>query len=464
MNLKTKLSLLFALLSVAVISAFGAVYYIIFSERIEGRIDNSLDNVINESISFVNKESIIEKGSKASGIKKLRENAARYMIYSPDYYHIMIFTDKGDLLWSLQGNINDSFIQPEQELRTGAFDGDLNGNEVRMKVKRNNGLFYAAAFDLNKLEKETSVISHYLLLALPAIFIIVFAGGYFIISVSLNPLNNLIRSLKNFDATRLSHRISTGASEDEFYRLADKINSMLDKIERSFARVQRFSSDASHEMKTPLTILRGELEIALHGDKSPEEYQEIIINALDEVIRLSRMVEALLELSRAERGEAPMNFEWRDMTRLVRDITDDVVILAMDKNITVRQDIEDEVYMEFDQARMHQAILNVVDNAIKYSYENGNLDIVLQAEEDNVKLIVSDDGKGIPDDQLPYIFDRFYRADSSMPDSDIKGTGLGLSIVKWIIDSHNGMIGVKSKESGGTRFTITIPRRQNGSK
>ena len=296
MNLKTKLSLLFALLSVAVISAFGAVYYIVFSGRIEDRIDNSLNNILNESLSLVQKNNILENGGDAPGLKKLQQNAMRYMVYSPDHYLIMIFTDDGELLWSSQDYIGDAGIPTERIIKTGTFDAQINGHEFRMNVARSNDLIHAAAFDLDKLEAETSVISQYLLLALPFIFVIVFAGGYFIISVSLNPLKNLIRSLKKFDATRLSHRISTGAAEDEFYILADKINSMLDKIERSFARVQRFSSDASHEMKTPLTILRGELEIALHGDKSPEEYQEIIINALDEVIRLSRMVEALLEL------------------------------------------------------------------------------------------------------------------------------------------------------------------------
>jgi signal transduction histidine kinase len=235
---------------------------------------------------------------------------------------------------------------------------------------------------------------------------------------------------------------------------------MIERLEESFNQIRRFTSDASHELKTPLTILRGEIEIALQTQKKPEQYQIILASALEEAERLSNVVETLLELSRADAGQVKMTFQEQNIAKLIMDISEDAEILAEQKNIWVEKRIPQTVTATFDSARLHQAILNIVDNAIKYTNENGKISIELTEDEKYAILKVSDTGIGIPKNQLPYIFDRFYRVDKARS-QETRGTGLGLSIVKWIIDVHKGKIDIKSQLHYGTSFTIKIPKKKN---
>lgn len=262
--------------------------------------------------------------------------------------------------------------------------------------------------------------------------------------------------IDSIHATTLNTKLTEKFSTTELRILAMKINEMIDRLDKSFSRMRHFASIVSHELRTPLTIIRGELEIALHSQKNQEEYQVIIASSLDEVIRLNNVVNSLLDLSRAEEGRLNLNLNRESISKLVEDITEDAVILAESKEITVESGIEPGIFAVCDIARLHQALLNIVDNAIKYTSPHGRMSINLLRTGNDIEVVISDSGYGIPKEAIPNIFDRFFRLNSGKT-KDIQGSGLGLSIVKWIVDAHNGRIEVNSEEKKGTEFRVIIP-------
>jgi signal transduction histidine kinase len=202
--------------------------------------------------------------------------------------------------------------------------------------------------------------------------------------------------------------------------------------------------------------LQGELEIALHSRRTPEEYEEILISALEEVGRLSNIVESILELSRAETGQIPLNLKLENISKIAEEVAQDISIIAEQKNITITKSIEPDIIVPIDPPRIHQVLLNLLDNATKYTPKGGNIKLVVQKNTDFVEMVVEDNGIGIPKDELEHIFDRMYRA-SKTETNGIKGFGLGLSIVKWIVEAHHGEIEVESEVNKFTRFTIKLP-------
>jgi signal transduction histidine kinase len=264
---------------------------------------------------------------------------------------------------------------------------------------------------------------------------------HFVDNINANTLN--IKLIENFSSTEL--RI-----------LAKKINDMIDRLDLTFSRMRHFASIVSHELKTPLTIIRGELEIALHSKKEIEDYQVILASSLDEVLRLNNVVNALLDLSRAEEGRINMNLNRENISKLIEDIVEDAIILAESKNIQIESQIESNIFIVCDVARLHQAFLNLVDNAIKYTPLNGRLIINLKKNNSDLEISVSDTGHGIPQEAIPNIFDRFYRLNSGET-KGVQGSGLGLSIVKWIVDAHKGRIDVSSIENQGSEFRVILP-------
>ncbi len=300
-------------------------------------------------------------------------------------------------------------------------------------------------------------VALYFILPMTLMFAIYLAVSAFTIRNYKTKLRKINEFIDTINSDNLGVKITENFHKTELRNIAFRLNDMIDRIDRSFSHLRQFTSTVSHELKTPLTIIRGELEIALHSRKTEEEYQAIIASSLDEVLRLNNVVMALLDLSRADTGKFTMNVNRENISKLLEDIAEDAVILAESKEITVTSKIEKDVFARCDIARLHQAFLNIVDNAIKYSPDKGRIDIELKSIDKFVEVSFADSGYGIPQDAIPNIFDRFYRINDSSPGHSVQGSGLGLSIVKWIVDSHNGKIVVNSIEKQGTKFTILLP-------
>lgn len=306
--------------------------------------------------------------------------------------------------------------------------------------------------------KSGSVFSLESLVFLVSISVLIYFG-YILIAVLLQPLEQITNALDEINANNLSTRIELENESKDVIQLVTSINTMIQRIENSFKQIQQFTSDASHELRTPLAILMGELEIGLHTSKSKQDFQEVILSALDEVIRLSKVVSSLLELSKAESGKLLLQFENTNISDLLLDLLEDAEILSEAKKINLHHSVERSVYAEIDSSKIHQALLNIIENSIKYTQEEGEVSIVLDSDSQFVTIEVKDNGIGMTEEELPFIFDRFYRADVSRSTA-IQGTGIGLAIVKWILEGHDAITTVNSKPNEGTTFLIKLPKKR----
>jgi signal transduction histidine kinase len=231
------------------------------------------------------------------------------------------------------------------------------------------------------------------------------------------------------------------------------------KINKTVDSLNSYSSDIAHELKTPLTILRGELEMAVVSAREREDYLLVIGSALDEVHRLSKILNTMHDLTLADSGQNTLNLgKSVDVNHLLNELAEDAEILASEKKIRIKKIINEEcIVKSLDADRIHQVFLNIVDNAIKYSNPNGEIEIELINHDETFSVTVRDKGIGIPEEHINRIFDRFFRSDNAKQ-SGARGTGLGLAIVKWIVEAHNGTISVASKVDEGTSITINLPK------
>ena len=308
--------------------------------------------------------------------------------------------------------------------------------------------------------KQSESVLHGLLLTfavgLPLVVVVAIAGGYVVMRRALAPVGEITRTAEQITSRNLSERLPEAKTGDELEALSIALNRMIARIEHSFRHVNRFSADASHELRTPLTVLRGELEAIAQRPDLPADVRDTIGSTLEETERLSKIVESLLAISRLDGGEALMTRERFDLTALVTDTADQMRLLAEDKQIALKCVASAGIEVEGDQGRVKQVVVNLVDNAIKYTGEGGAVEISVGVVNGSAVLEVTDSGVGIPSEALSHIFERFYRVDKARS-RQMGGAGLGLSIVKSICTAHEGRVRVESTEGKGSRFTVELP-------
>jgi heavy metal sensor kinase len=257
-------------------------------------------------------------------------------------------------------------------------------------------------------------------------------------------------------STNLSKRLPIIRSGDELERLSTALNRMIGRLDEAFQHIHRFSADASHELRTPLTILQLELEALLHEHSENESLERHIGSALEETHRMSRIVESLLTISRLDAGEVKLEKQSLNFSDLVKLTAGEMNVLAQDKSIDLTTSVEEGICLEGDRTHLQQVILNLVDNAIKYTPEGGSIAVKLYEEGEKAIVEVSDNGVGIPAYALPHVFERFYRADKARSRAS-GGAGLGLSIVKAICTAHGAAVFVTSEEGTGSCFRVEFP-------
>ena len=290
--------------------------------------------------------------------------------------------------------------------------------------------------------------------------VIVLSGllGWFMAGRALDPLNSVAATAQRITHSNLDMQIPLRHAGDELDRVIEAFNRMMTRLNLSFEQIRQFSTDVSHELRTPLTVVRGQLEVALFTAKTPEQYRDAMITALEDVERLSNIVRALLMLSQAESGQLVLQKTELNFADLIRDLVDQFQIPAEAQGVSLTAELPQNCALVADRIQIERLISNLLSNAIKYTPSGGQVRVRLWSEGAQVKFAVEDNGVGIAPDHLPHIFDRFYRVPSSDPE---KGLGLGLSFVTWIVKAHGGDIEVDSELDHGTRFTISLPSGQS---
>jgi heavy metal sensor kinase len=273
----------------------------------------------------------------------------------------------------------------------------------------------------------------------------------------LSPVDRLTRAAERIGRGNLSERVEERRSQDEIGRLAATFNRMISRLEQAFERERRFTADASHELKTPLAVLRGDIEVALRRERAPEEYQRVLKSSLEEIARLTTLTDDLLTLARLDAGESVLAIEPVRLDQLAAEACAYIGPLANSAGVSLHFDTpQAPIEIEGDQKRLTQLLVNLLDNAIKYTHAGGTVRLALSVINSFALIEVSDTGRGIPASALPHIFERFYRQ-TDPRDSRVSGFGLGLAISKWIVDAHGGSIQVESEEGQGSHFTVKLP-------
>ncbi len=286
--------------------------------------------------------------------------------------------------------------------------------------------------------------------------LLLLVGSWWLLRKSLAPVISLTRAAERIHVHNLKERLPQRGSGDELDRLTEVFNSMLTRLDESFTRIREFTLHASHELKTPLTILRAQIETALGDPATPNAQREIFADQIDEIARLTKIVDSLTLLAKADAGQLAVAQEPVRLDELVRESFADAQMLASPARLRVELSVCDETTVRGDRHRLRQLLLNLTDNAIKYNQPGGRIAIGLSRNNGAAELTIANTGPGIPPEKLPRVFDRFYRGDPAH-NSAVEGSGLGLSIVQWIVNAHKGTISVASEPQKLTTITVQLP-------
>ncbi len=298
----------------------------------------------------------------------------------------------------------------------------------------------------------------------PFLILIISGMGYFFVKASFKPVRDMVTAARNITAEDLSRRVPVIESTDEVGELSETLNVMIARLEKSFEQIKQFSDDVSHELKTPLAVIRGEIEVALKFQRNEEEYRSTLTSIQEESHKLEAIIENLLFLSRLDAKKTSIGWKNVALDELVMGVYEEFSPQAKEQGIQFSLSRVDEAFVRGDEGLLKRLLVNLVQNALKYTKEGGKVDIMLEdessarggAERESV-LIVSDTGIGIPRIDLPHIFDQFYRVDKSRS-GKTGGSGLGLTIVKKILDIHHGRVVVKSAIGSGSTFFVYLPK------
>jgi len=321
-------------------------------------------------------------------------------------------------------------------------------------IKQSNRVIYVS-YELSAVKNLQRRLMHIFFIVFPISLLLSVLCGFVVTQNSMNIIKRIDETAKNITSSNLSDRIPKSDGKDEISMLIATLNSMIDRLEKSFTQAKQFSQDAAHEIRTPLTIIRGEIEELIENEHGNEKTIHTLENILEEVHYLSSISERLLMIHNMDTNNIKYNFESINLSKLMDEIIQDVQVLSIEKNIKVDMEIADNILIRGNKELFTRLLWNLADNAIKYNKHKGSVFIRLSENRSEIRIQVKDTGIGIPYIEIPKIFDRFYRVDKSRS-RQLGGSGLGLSICKWIAELHNGEISVESKEQIGSIFTIKI--------
>jgi heavy metal sensor kinase len=318
--------------------------------------------------------------------------------------------------------------------------------------------FFAIGRSLDDSRRTVSRLTRNYFILLPGLLTLASLLGWVVAGRAIQPVNSVAQAAQNITGSNLSLQIPLRGAGDELDHLIDSFNRMTSRLDQSFEQIRRFSTDVSHELRTPLTAIRGQLEVALFTAETPEQYREAMINALEDVEKLSSIVRALLLLSQAESGQLLLQKVPLDLSEMAADVVDQFQIPAEEKGLSLKSVLTPGVIVPADRTQIERLISNLLSNAVKYTPRGGSVCVQVQPDDTPgwARLVVLDTGVGIPAENLPHIFDRFYRVRNAETNL-VQGLGLGLSFVAWIVEVHGGRIDVASTVGDGTRFTVLLP-------
>jgi heavy metal sensor kinase len=436
---------------------FGAGMWLVLRQNLYSIADDSLSVQVEDLVKLLQNQK-----KKNATIPKLQEEVSEAYVLEHAGDYLQIYDGNGEWLYRAPF-LEQHPVQPvEPGNQTGVVYQDLNlGGKpfrfLRQQIEVKGRVYIVqTAVPADQILKTLSLFRRYLLLLAPMLLLAAAAGGYWLSQRALSPVDAITHTTRNISATNLSSRLEKLATGDELQRLSDTLNQMLDRLEDAFRRVTQFTADASHELRTPISLIRTESEIALRKSRGVEEYRVALRHILLEAERTSSLVEELLSLARADAGGEALHLELLDLRSLIAEIGAEWQRLVTIRNLEFRESIAgEELLVLTDPVALKRVVAILLDNAVKYTQAPGIVELAIERRENKGIVVVRDSGVGIPEEDQPRIFERFYRVDKARS-RELGGSGLGLAIAKWIVQQHQGAISVQSSPGKGSTFCVEL--------
>lgn len=339
--------------------------------------------------------------------------------------------------------------------------GASGGRAAARRVTYGSRTFVVLAVEsLDSIAADLQALRRILAIALPLLILVAGFGGYLLTRRGLAPLGAMASQARRISSQNLDSRLEIGRAAEELSMLSDSFNELLARLDQSFDSMRRFVQDASHEIRTPLAVIRGEADVALSRDRTAIEYREALVMVQQESQRLSRLVDDLLNLARADAGRVQLRIEQLYLNDLLAECCRSVQPIAAAREIGLECHCAEDVPFRGDEGLLRRMVINLLDNAVRYTPAGGKVSAALEAEGPGVRIRIADTGVGISAEAATHVFERFYRADESRSRRQ-DGFGLGLSIVKWIAESHHGAVELTSQPGEGSTFTVHLARESS---
>ncbi len=341
------------------------------------------------------------------------------------------------------------------------FTANTSESAWRFGVLGNDEVTLVVGLNQREVEQDLNRVRNAFLLTLPVALFLVGLGGWMVAGRALRPLNTIADAAERVTAQGLDQRIPNSPENPEVARLIQVLNRMMDRLETSFRQATRFSADASHELKTPLAVMQGELENALQAVSAGSAEQQLFSNLLEEIQRLKTITRSLLLLAQADAGQLKLALEPVDLSVELGAMIEDARVLAADSRLHFEVEVQPQVRVSADRGLLHTAMFNLINNAIKYNEADGGVSIRLNATEHSAVFTIGNTGLGIPPEDQPRIFDRFFRGGRTNRPK-VEGIGLGLSLAREIIRAHGGELSLKEGRADWTFFRAVLPCDHGG--
>jgi len=437
---------------------FGAGMWFILRHNLYDLVDDGLEAQIDDLKSF------LEAQKKNASIAKLQEevNESYAIEHSGDY--LEIYAENSQLIYRstfLQAHPS-ALLAPDQIDRPIKRSRRIDGQPLRFvfeKLNDVNGHVYTVAMGApaDDVAETLSQFRSYLLMFAPLVLLAAAAGGYWLSRRALSPVDALVRTARQVSGTNLNSRLQKLDTGDELQRLSDTLNEMLDRIESAFLRITQFTADASHELRTPVSLIRTEAELALRRSRGETEYKESLRHILLEAERTTALIEQLLSMARADSGRETLHLQPVDLCQTLRGVVDGWQQVATIRNLQFSASLEAPDFSVMGDETLLRRLADILlDNAFKYTSSPGSVHLSLEAKGESAVITVQDSGVGIAGEDQSKIFERFYRVDKARSREE-GGAGLGLAIAQWIVTQHGGSIGVESRPGHGATFRVELP-------
>ncbi len=463
LTLRTKLTLFYSLIVSVLLTGFGLIYY--------RALSSGLDRALTQEV--------IDRSSGLRGYLHFEEGQPVF-IYDPNDPDEVSFINTAARYYQIYQVGPGTLLSESEEMRATGIEYaaadvaqqaqhapstiDLHSDQGKLRlrnetlaVNRDVYLMVVGA-SMQPMEETLNSFLEAFAWLIPAGVLLAAIASWFMAGKALQPVAALGKAAGEIALSRLDRRLPVRGTRDELDNLASQFNGTLERLEKAVGEMRQFTASISHELRTPLAVLRGEAEIALMQASTGDQFRRVLASQLEEFEKLTRMINQLLTLARAESGEVEIARDPINLSAMTQSLAEQLEPVAASKGIRLISSCDPDVILNGDAGWVERIVLNLVDNAIKFTPHGGHVTIRVFQDSNNAILEIADDGIGIAPDAVPHIFERFYRADPSRANR-ADGVGLGLSLVKWAVDQHHGSIEVNSVPEKGARFAVQFPSK-----